>query len=266
MMALDSVPIWCVTLLIVGALSISVEIGYRVGLLRQRRCPDEKEQVVGTMVGATLGLLAFLLAFTFGLAASRFEEKRTLVLKEANAIGTTYLRSELLPSSTTAIQQELRDYVEDRLEVIETRDTKKLLAHAEQSHRQLWEKAIDVSRQSPDSLMVSLFVQSLNEVIDVHAERVLIGLRSRLPLVLWIALGSLALLAMAGVGYQEGVTKSRRSLAVIMLMFSFSAIASLIIDLDRPQDGFLRVSQQPLIDLKNSMNQNAATEMNAGSL
>jgi len=265
-MSLDSIPIWCVTLLIVGGLGISVEVGYRVGAARQRRYPDEKEQVVGTVVGATLGLLAFLLAFTFGLAASRFEEKRTVVLKEANVIGTTYLRAELLPFGTATIQQELRDYVDDRLEVIETRDATKLLAHAEQSHRQLWRQAIDISRQAPDSLMVSLFVQSLNEVIDVHAERVLLGLRSRLPLVLWGSLGSLAVLALAGIGYQEGLTKSRRSLAVLMLMVGFSSIAALIIDLDRPQDGFLRVSQQPLIDLKNSMIQNAANETDVPSL
>ena len=264
-MSLDSIPIWCMTLLIVSALGFSVEVGYRTGRLRQRRCPDEKEQAVGTMVGANLGLLGFLLAFTFGLAASRFEEKRNLVLREANAIGTTYLRAALLPSSTASIQQSLRDYVDDRLAVIKTRDTEKLLAHAEQSHRQLWKTAIDVSKQAPESLMVSLFIQSLNEVIDIHAQRVLIGLRSRLPLILWFALGTLALLAMAGVGYQEGLTKSRRSLAVIMLMFGFSAIAALIIDLDRPQDGFLRVSQQPLIDLKNSMSSNASAAVNSGS-
>ncbi|MBM3963664.1 MAG: hypothetical protein FJ308_01150 [Planctomycetes bacterium] len=183
-MSLDSIPIWCVTLLIVGALGISVKVGYRVGLSRQRSYPDEKEQVVGTVVGATLGLLAFLLAFTFGVAASRFEQKRTLVLNEANAIGTTYLRAELLPLGAVAIQREHGDYVDDRLEVIESRDTQKLLARAEQSDRQLWKTAIDVSRQAPDSLMVSLFIQSLNEVIDIHAERVLVGLRSRLPLIL----------------------------------------------------------------------------------
>ena len=181
MMALDSVPIWCVTLLIVGALSISVEIGYRVGLLRQRRCPDEKEQVVGTMVGATLGLLAFLLAFTFGLAASRFEEKRTLVLKEANAIGTTYLRSELLPSSTTAIQQELRDYVEDRLEVIETRDTKKLLAHAEQSHRQLW------AGQTREAWLARFHVRHADGRIESGA-RAFLALWARLPYWRWLVL------------------------------------------------------------------------------
>ena len=93
------------TLSLFGAISwpsclwswFSVECGYRLGKYRRSRHEQEKEAPLGTMVGATLGLLAFILAFTFGLAAARFDTRRQVLLDEANAIGTTYLRAGILP-------------------------------------------------------------------------------------------------------------------------------------------------------------------------
>jgi hypothetical protein len=282
-MAFDSCPIWLVFLLMAISVMIAIELGFRIGRFRQASFQDEREQVVGTMVGSTLGLLAFLLAFTFGLAATRFDARRSIVVQEANAIGTTYLRADLLPlldesplpeepprssgsklsngsvrrdgsiAAAETIKRELQTYIDDRLEVIESRDVERVLSRSEQTHRVLWESATQLAHQHPDSLPVSLFIQSLNEMIDIHSERVLVGLRNRLPMVLWLLLGAITLFSMAGVGYHEGVTKSRRSLATLLMVFSFSSIGTLIVDLDRPQDGFLKVSQQPLIDLRNSI-------------
>jgi hypothetical protein len=78
------------------------------------------ETPVGEMVASTLGLLAFILAFTFGLAASRFDAKRQLLVDEANAVGTTYLRAEMLPERRDEIRALLRDYVEVRIEAVKS--------------------------------------------------------------------------------------------------------------------------------------------------
>ena len=95
--ALDGLPLWGLFLTIVVLVLAAIEGGYRLGSYRHRQEGREKEAPVGAMVGATLGLLAFMLAFTFGMAASRFDTRKQLVLDEANAIGTTYLRTAMLP-------------------------------------------------------------------------------------------------------------------------------------------------------------------------
>ena len=94
---IDALPLWGLFIAILLVVLVSVECGYRLGKYRHARHEQEKEAPVGTMVGATLGLLAFILAFTFGLAATRFDTRRQVLLDEANAIGTTYLRAGMLP-------------------------------------------------------------------------------------------------------------------------------------------------------------------------
>src|SRR5690242_17131175 len=115
---LDVLPLWALFVSILIIVLLSVEGGYRLGKYRRSRHEEEKEAPLGTMVGATLGLLAFILAFTFGLAAARFDTRRQLLLDEANAIGTTYLRAGMLPEKGEEIRALLRDYVDTRLEAV----------------------------------------------------------------------------------------------------------------------------------------------------
>src|SRR5215469_16174147 len=115
---LDALPLWGLFIAILLVVLLSVECGYRLGRYRRNRHEQEKETPVGTMVGATLGLLAFILAFTFGLAAARFDTRRQVLLDEANAIGTSYLRAGILPERGEQIRGLLRDYVGARLEAV----------------------------------------------------------------------------------------------------------------------------------------------------
>ena len=208
---------------------------------------------MGAIVAAGLGLLAFLLAFTFGMAASRFDTRRGLVLDEANAIGTTYLRAALLPEPhRTEIRTLLRDYVDLRLEAVQPGMTVPARERSEELQSRLWAQAVVVAEKQPTPI-TGLFIQSLNEVIDLHAKRVTMGLRNRIPLTIWVALYSTAILAMAGVGYYSGLSSTTRSLATLALAIAFSGILCLIADLDRPQEGLLKVSQQAMVDLRKSL-------------
>jgi hypothetical protein len=116
--SLDALPLWGLLMAILLLVLLSIEGGYRLGQYRRRRSEEEKEAPVGAMVGATLGLLAFILAFTFGLAAARFDTRRQVLLDEANAIGTTYLRAGMFPDRRDAIRALRRDYVDTRLEAV----------------------------------------------------------------------------------------------------------------------------------------------------
>ena len=251
---LDALPLWGVFLLILVVVLLSVECGYRLGKYRRNRHEQEKETPVGAMVGATLGLLAFILAFTFGLAAARFDTRRQVLLDEVNAIGTTYLRAGMLPDRRDGIQALLREYVDTRLEALRSGNIAAGVRQSENIQSQLWAHATAVGEKNPNSIVGGLFIQSLNDVIDLHAKRVQAGLRSRIPGAIWVGLFAVAALSLATMGYHAGMVGTRRSLAILAVAFTFSVVIELIADLDRPQEGILKVSQQALLDLQRSMN------------
>src|ERR1051325_5800976 len=170
---LDPFPLWTILPLTVVLALLSVELGYRLARYRVQHDQLEKESPLGGMVGATLGLLAFMLAFTFGLAGSRFEDRRQVLLSEANAIGTTYLRAAMLPEPMrTETQNLLREYVDIRLEAVQQPGKlQQALSRSEALHNQLWSLAV-AATEKERSPITGLYVESLNEVIDLHATRI----------------------------------------------------------------------------------------------
>jgi hypothetical protein len=251
---LDALPLWALFLFILIVVLLSVEFGYRLGKYRRSGREEEKEAPLGTMVGATLGLLAFILAFTFGLAAQRFDTRRQVLLDEANAIGTTYLRAGMLPERGQDVRNLLRDYVAARLDAVQQGNLAEGIRRSEDIQQKVWTEAETIGSKNPNSIVVGLFVQSLNQMIDLHAARMQAGMRSRIPGAIWVGLVTVAVLSLMAMGYFEGLTGTRRSLAVFGVAIAFSVVIELIADLDRPQEGFLRISQQALLDVQRSMN------------
>jgi hypothetical protein len=254
--ALDFLPIWALFLASLVMVIASVEVGYRVGRYRRKHVAlEEKESTVGGMVGAALGLLAFLLAFTFSMSAARFDARKHVIVEEANAIGTCYLRADFLPDAERdAVRDLLREYVDLRITAVLTNDATVALQRSKGLSSRLWAKANSAGNAHPDSIVVGLFISSLNEVLDMHAKRVMVGLRSRIPGTIWGALGIVAVLSLAMMGYHGGLANTSRSWAVFAVALSFSTVLWLIADLDRPGDGFLHVNQQAMTDLRASMN------------
>lgn len=251
---LDSIPLWLLLALMVMFLGLAVDGGYRLGMWRRQHLADEKEQPVGAIVASILGLVALVLGFTFSLAASRFDARRMAVLDEANAIGTTYLRTNFLPEPERGeVQQLLREYVGARLKGVKGNNAPEAIAESEALQSQIWKRATKVSVEQPEAISIGLFIQSLNDMIDMHAKRVLVGIRSRIPLVIWLGVYGLAAMGMLSVGYQSGLSGTRRSPTMAILIASFSLVLLLIADLDRGQEGLLRVGQQAMVDLQRSM-------------
>lgn len=261
-MNFDYLPIW---LLLVGSIVmvlLSLEMGYLLGHRSRRKSEDEKEAPVSAITGSVLGLVAFMMAFTFGIVANRYDSRKSLVREEANSIGTTYLRADFLPEPDRAEAKALlKGYVADRLQAVEDlrsgklspSDMSEVLGKSSKVHNRLWEMAVANARKGMDSDVAALYVDSLNGTIDLHAMRVAVALQSRVPPGIWGALLSLIFLGMVAVGYQMGLAGSKRSLAQPILAISFSLVIALIATLDRPQGNYVKVSQQPFIDLLDSM-------------
>src|SRR5262245_1592540 len=145
---LDLLPLWAILPITIVVALVFLEVGYRIANYRQQGSEGEKESTVGGMVGAALSLLAFMLAFTFGLAGSRYEDRRQVVLSEANAIGTTYLRAEMLPEPMrTETRNLLREYVDVRLEAVQPGKVDQAVVKSEELQSRLWSQAVAVTER-----------------------------------------------------------------------------------------------------------------------
>lgn len=252
---INILPIWAVFILTVLLVLAAHEIGFRWASYKKKKSRLEGEGPVGTIVGATLGLLALLLGFTFGVAAERFEARRMTLLEEANAIGTAFRRAELLEEpNRKQVRSLLRSYVDERLQWA-AGQTVQPQRSATELHKQLWAQTVDAGVKHPNSQTVSLFIESVNHVIDLHTREIMVHKMSRIPRVIWIILYLVALLALGVMGYHSGVAGTTRSPAMLAVALAFSAVIALIVDLDRPTEGVIRTSQQLMIDLRDWMAQ-----------
>jgi hypothetical protein len=251
---LDSLPNW--VLLVIGSLVLwfVTELGYRFGRWRQTHVPGERDQPAGAIVASILGLVALVIAFTFSFAAARYDARRLTILKEANAVGTAYLRARLLPEpQATEVIRLFREYVDVRVRGVADGKPDEAIARSAALHDQLWAQAVAAAEKKENPVITALFIQSLNDVIDVHSERVLAGMRSRIPIAIWAGLFGLSMLGMAAVGYQAALANTARSPAMLGLVMAFTIVLLLISELDRGQEGMLRVGQQAMLDLQKSM-------------
>jgi len=259
---MDAIPIWVLfvgTILLVLA---SIEAGHQLSRIARRRSECEKESAASAIAGSVLALLAFMLAFTFGIVAERYDTRKELVRDDANTIRTTWHRCDFLPEPDRGEARGLlREYVNARLAVARSIQSgtmsEKALTQArlesEIVQDRLWHMAVANARKDMNSDVAALYIDSLNRVTEVHNSRLVVGLQQRISAGIWIVLCGLTFFGMAAVGYQTGIVGSRRSLAQPILAVSFSMVIALIALLDRPLTGYLKVSQQPLIDLYNSM-------------
>lgn len=250
---LDILPLWAVFALTVVAALLSFKGGLWLG--NQRRKEQEQETVVRGMVGGMLGLLAFMLAFTFGVAAAHFDARRQALLDEASVIRTAYLRADLLSEPhRTEIHNRLREYVDVRVEGLRSGKIEQAIARSERLQDALWSEGIAAREKASNPAYAIQFIQSLNELIAIHVRRLTTGFEFRIPNVIWIVLYTIMALASASIGYHTGLTGSNRPLVSLAFILAFSSVIYLIDDLDRPLNGALKVSQRALVDLQRTMN------------
>src|SRR3990172_7525241 len=257
-MNMDAIPLWVLFAGTILVVMISIEAGFRLGHIAHRRSEDEKESPTSAVAGAVLGLVAFMLAFTFSIVSDRYDARKGLVRDEANAIRTAYLRTDFLPEPDRAEAKGLlKEYLDARVAFAQSGDfepehVNELLPDADRIQGRLWDMAVANARKDMNSDVAALYIESLNEVNEVHALRVAVGLQARIPIGIWSVLYGLTILGMMGIGYHTGIAGSKRSLATLILALSFALVIALIASLDRP-GGFIKVTQQPLIDLQGSI-------------
>ncbi len=253
---LESLPDWLIFAGTAGLVLLSILVGIFLARLRKRHYQEDEGVPVNAILGATAGLFTFILAFTFGLTATRFDTRRGLLLDEINAIETTFLRTRLIPEPHGAeVRTLLKEYVNLRVELVQhPRNVVEVIRQSEQLQGLMWSHAATLAQmdlKNPD--IVSLFVDSLNQMFDMQTKRITVSLVYPMPTAMWIALFALTTLAMLEVGYLLGLPHRVNWLLVLMLTLALSLVIVLIADLDRsPTSGFglIKVEPTPMTDLQ----------------
>ena len=255
-MFIDKIPLEVIFLATLIIFFISMEFGYRIGNRLSESAKKVKEKITSANASAVQTMLGFMLVFSFGIVYSRFDSKKELVLDEANLIRTAWLRSDFLQDQDRVETEKLLiNYVDIRINAANEKDLsliQNLLDQSNEIQMKLWNIAVANARIDMNSDIGALYIEAVNEMINLQSKRVVLGIQARLPLAIWIMLFSLVIFGMICVGYETAINSSSKiSWLTPIMILSFSLVICIIASLDRPGSSIIVISQQPLIDLKN---------------
>jgi hypothetical protein len=248
----DVTPRLVIFLFVLAGLWLSFELGFAVGKRRRQRHSDE-EKNLGPMVTGVLGLLAFILALSFSVATSRFDQRKQNVLLDANAISTAYLRALLVDNAQgERIRALLKEYTELRAHFADNRHPDTLPGRVQDIQVALWKEVMALNKVTPGPTTAFL-ASALNEVFDLHEKRINDAVYNRFGLRVWTVIMSIALLGMLMLGIQGGLSGNKSLVGLLPFALALTAMVYLIADLDSPQQGVFTVSQQPMVDTLESI-------------
>jgi len=246
----------CTSLLI--GMSLLFIVGHRFGRRRLQK-EDTTPEVSGAIIGALFALLGLLLAFTFSGAYSRYDARRQLIVQEANAIGTAYLRLDLLPASAQAsLRKKFHDYATSRAVLYEKiSDTPALineLARASALQQEIWTKAVAVSKGPEYQSARMLLLPALNEMIDIVTTRT-VTIQTHTPLHIFFVMFVIALVCAGLTGYRSSGSEHPGHLYNFLLAVITACVLYLILDIEYPRYGLIRLDtvNQVLIELVKTM-------------
>jgi formate hydrogenlyase subunit 3/multisubunit Na+/H+ antiporter MnhD subunit len=219
------------------------EGGYREGR-RPSEEPELAHKGTGTIEAAVFALLGLLLGFSFAVSISRLDARRELIVAEANAIGTAYLRVDLLAKGQPEMRKLFREYLDSRLRVYETArqlgNVDQEAARSAQIQQRIWSLAVNASRWDPTPVAAMLLLPALNTMIDITTSRK-VALYAHVPGLIFGLLICIALLSALLAGYSMAVRRSRSWLHILVYSLVIAATVYAVIDLDYPRGGLIRL-------------------------
>jgi hypothetical protein len=246
-MNFSKIPVGLLIVLVIIAALVFIEIGYRIGKRMYQRQSHESDVIVSSVSGYVLGLIAFIMAFTFGIVSSRYDNKKSLVREEANAIRTVWFRSDFLQDTDRATTKKLLiEYVDTRLAGIESKEEsaiKQSLIRCGEIQQQLWKIAVINGYRDLNSDVGSLYIEGLNDMINIHITRVIVSFYSRVPMGIWTILMFMLTIGMMLVGYMTAIGGSRRSWSFVFLAISFALVIGMLYTMDKLYSPFTPISQ-----------------------
>ena len=249
---LDQFSIEFLFLLTVLLMLLMLETGYRFGRKEQLKKVKAQTAQVRALMGATLGLLAFMMAFTFATAQTHYENRIQLQIDEAILAKNAFMQADLVREPFRSQTRDLLlRYVEGRLQfrkVVSEKDEQgafEIIARANLIQQELWSVSKKANLPSESSSGVSAGSSDLSTsvlgLMNMQTQRLQAALINRIPVVIWLTLYFTAVMSMIVVGYQAGLTEKRSPIATFSLALAFSAVMILIMDLDRPLQSLFQI-------------------------
>ena len=244
-----------IVVVLLATILIVYETCFRIGRRYQRNADKEIKSQTATIQTGVLGLLALLLGFTFNMSLQRFDNRSNAVIKEAGAISTAILRARLLPAPYDSLMHTLLEaYVDLRIKIstidVTRMEERKLIdKETDDLQNKLWETSIKAANIDPGPVTTGFFITSLNDVIGARGERDAM-LRRHVPEMILFLLFLVFIVTGALMGYSSGLGLKRALIPTIMLIILIGIVVFIIIDLDRPIRGLIKVKQDSLMELK----------------
>lgn len=258
MSVFDQLPLLAILLVSVLLQAFFIEVGFRYGKRRPGKAYKAQMAQVRAIMGASLGLVAFMLAFSFSMAQGHFEERTRAYMMEVSAIGSAYRGADLLEENDRVMAQDLlKRFAKLRVQTSaaakadDVESVVEMIRESERIHDLLWDLAQHSMEGTGPDEATGLFAESVLAMISAHDARLQAALFNRISPIIWLTLFVMALLSMVVMGYQAGLTGTRSSLATWTLAIAFSAVITLITDLDRPNMTLFQLNQQLMIELQN---------------
>ena len=250
---------WFAVLLFAGML-VMLEFGRRYGTRQRRLHGEHHAEGLAAVEGAVFALLGLLVAFTFSGAATRFDERRSLIVEEANDIGTAYLRLDLLPPDLQpAVRQKFREYVDARIATYralpDIEKAREHLARANALQGEIWRLAVPAAAQAaPGSAASVLLLPALNAMFDIANVRTWVT-QMHPPQVVFLMLAALALGCALIAGHGMSAAPERNWLHMVAFALVLASAVFVIVDLEYPRLGFLRVDSfdQAIVEVRRGM-------------
>jgi hypothetical protein len=239
-----------------AGLLLFLELGRRWGIRQLQRDPDGARVGTGAIEGAVFALIGLLIAFTFSGAASRFDTRRQQIVQEANAIGTAWLRLDVLAAeSQPALRDLFRQYVDSRLAAYrKSPDVEAARAELDRSRElqtQIWNRSVEAARSSPTPAGTTVLLPALNEMIDIVTTRTAASFMHPPPEIFGL-LFALSLVGALFAGSAMAGRQSRDPLHMIGFAAVMALSAYVILDLEFPRVGLIRIdaADQLLVDVR----------------
>lgn len=248
-----------ICVLLLAMMMLSVEVGRWIGKRRRATFAEADRSQINAIQAAILGLFALLLGFTFTMSVQRYDGRTAAVADEANAIGTAYLRSDLLePADGEQARSILRRYVDLRVQaggvsLPAQSDLDELNAQAAGLQNQLWSLGVSAAEADPNPVTAGLYLQAVNTLIDAQGSRSA-ALQNHVPEPVLLLLMTVFVTGGGVVGYATGLSTGRRPLfATLAMTLLIVLVVFVVVDLDRPRRGLIQTNQTSLLELRSSI-------------
>jgi hypothetical protein len=254
------IPLWLVAFLLLISLLIPMEAGLRLGKKqwKARTLPDGSDRG-DVALNSMLALLGLMLAFTFSFTMGRAELRRQALIGEVNALGTTFLRADLLPEpGRTRVKQRLYEYAQSRYVKPGTRlkleELQQLFEQSEQLQAQIWPELITAFHQTKDVTPAekALLISAVNEVLDANARRTAV-FWDRLPTAVLLLLLMIAGISMGVASFHASLSGHVPRWRMSALAVILAALMYVILDYDMVVRGLIQVDHQSMLDLVRDM-------------